>query len=137
MGQSYRYEHMGILCMFKRQKQPAFTRNLELFASSVGCNIIWGHSRTPDMIALPCLAIIVDRPFAGRREWRSYIEYRRCSGEDILCIVIDDKKNFKASADDWVRRINVSEPYAVPLIKKEFEELLANRSSIPKSDVIS
>ena len=118
-----------ILCMLGRDLNPEFTQGIEEIASSLGCRIVWGRAETPDLRALPCSMIIVDRSFAGRYEWEQYLKLRNKAKWNNCCLVIDNRRDYANIQDDNIKTIDVANSGYLDRIRAEISAMLENRNN--------
>lgn len=105
--------------------------SLESWAKDNGYRLVWGKPNSPDIIALPCIVMIVDRNYLGLDSYESYLEYTKevnghfnlselsedeskdvkliealTSKDDTVCIIIDNLRTIEHPMLDNVFQIN-------------------------------
>jgi hypothetical protein len=88
-----------VLALFDHEKLKA---ELEKWAIKNDSNISWGDPRSPDVIAIPSFALIIDRRFMDSRSWDLYLEFSNDYDGDGVeywqtkpCIIIDDIRDME------------------------------------------
>ena len=104
---------------------------LQNWAQDNDYRLIWGQPNSPDIIAFPCIVIIVDRNYLGLNAYENYLEYTKevnepfelselsedesndvkliealTSKDDTVCIIIDNLRNIEHPMLDNVFQIN-------------------------------
>ena len=82
-----------VLALFDHEKLKA---ELEKWAIKNNSKISWGDPRSPDVIAIPSFALIIDRRFMDTESWDLYLEFSNDYDGDGVeywqtkpCIIID------------------------------------------------
>jgi hypothetical protein len=58
--------------------------------SPLNIDVLLGDRNSPDLIAIPFFAAVIDRRHVGERWWQEYLEYRVLINDRTPCIVIDN-----------------------------------------------
>ena len=83
--QSYAFEST-ILAIFNNEQLKT---ELEKWASANNVKIFWGDPSSPDIIAVPCFALIVDRNILDEESYASYLEL----GKEANVFIAFDNNN--------------------------------------------
>lgn len=86
--------------IFLQSEDAAVLSALRQYLDETGCYVREGERNSPDIIATPYFAAVVDRDLVGIGNWESYREYRREVNDRTLCIVVDDKRERQHTAFD-------------------------------------
>lgn len=86
--------------VFLQVSDPELEMALEELMNQSGCYSHCGDPGSPDIIAVPSFAVVVDRKVLGREQWQSYLQYREEVNSMDLCIVVDDIQDWEFSEED-------------------------------------
>ena len=117
-----------VLCIFDNS---SLRTRLENWAKDNSYRLVWGRPDYPDIIAFPCIAMIVDRDYIDMDEYESYLQYAEevngpfelsesnedekndveivetlTSKADTVCIIIDSLRDIEYPMVDNVFQIN-------------------------------
>ena len=76
-----------IFCQFG---DPRLLAAIGAAARRIACDLWHGEPSSPDILAIPHFAVILDRNTLGRDGWDNYIAYRDEVGDSTPCIVLDE-----------------------------------------------
>ena len=100
---------------------------LEKWAGGHGCQITIGE-RTPDIVAIPFFACVIDRTVLGKEAWDLYLEYRKVHDTDPssvplfkACIIVDSIRNMELPEFDSVLSFDLREKHSIQWILKSIE----------------
>ncbi len=102
------------------------------WASKHQCSIVWSDPDSPDLLALGCFALVIDRTLIKNEFYLQYLEFLKevhnYSGitdceipegkEETICILIDNLKNLEFPLLDVVLQIDMNSPNAVQFMQQ-------------------
>ena len=94
--------------IFIQTEDQPILEALSIYAESTGCYFTEGEKDSPDIIALPYFAAVVDRTLVGRDNWDAFLQYRTEVTDMNLCIVVDACRDWPML--DWDPNIRVIDP---------------------------
>lgn len=109
---SYAFEST-ILAIFNNEQLKT---ELEKWASANEVKIFWGDPSSPDIIAVPCFALIVDRNVIDKESYQSYLEYIKEIKETNVFIAFDDNNILELPKNEVVIKINPTNKNAIKWI---------------------
>lgn len=84
-----------IFCQFDN---PVLKGEIEKLARDLGCQVVHGEPGSFDIIGVPYFVSIVDRRVVGRLAWATFLDYRRETGDQTPCLIIDGREGLKFPA---------------------------------------
>ena len=86
--------------VFLQLYDPEMCMVLEELLNQAGLYCEIGEPNSPDIIAVPACAVVIDRYVLGKEQWQDYLEYRRdVNGMDV-CIIVDSLTDLDLPEDD-------------------------------------
>lgn len=110
--QSYSTENT----IFAISNNEQLKTELEKWASANVVKIFWGDSNSPDIIAVPCFALIVDRNVISKEAYSSYLEFTNETNETNLFVAFDENIEMELPKNEIVLRINPTNTNAIKWI---------------------
>jgi len=107
--------------IFVQTENQAILEALDIYAGSTGCYFRDGKKDSPDIIALPYFAAVVDRTLVGRDNCDSFLQFRDEVTDLNLCIVVDACKDWPTL--DWDPNIRIIDP-GEPQTAKQIVDLI-------------
>ena len=89
--QGYRLDKT-IFCQFDNSTLKV---EIEQLARELGCRVYHGEPGSFDIIGVPYFVSIVDRRVVGRLAWGTFLDYRRKTGDQTPCLIIDGQEGSK------------------------------------------
>ena len=86
--------------IFLQVADPAMEMVLEELANKSGCYCHIGDPCSPDIMAVPAFAAVLDRHVIGREQWQAYIGYREEVNSRDLCVVVDTLTDWEFPYED-------------------------------------
>ena len=113
--------------IFYQSEDQAIVSAVEQYAKSTGCFIIEGEQDSPDIIALPFFAAVVDRSLVGRENWEGFVQYRTEANDMNLCIIVDTNHDWPVPEFDI--NMAVVDPGSTESAKRVIELIRKHRWS--------
>ena len=107
--QSYAFEST-ILAIFNNQQLKT---ELEKWASANNVKIFWDDPSSPDIIAVPCFGLLVDRNILNEESYASYLELGK--GANVF-IAVDTNSRLELPQSEIVLRVNPKSKNAIKWI---------------------
>ncbi len=57
---------------------------------ALNIDVLIGEKSSPDLIAVPYFAAVVDRNHVGKKCWKEYLEYRILTNQKAPCVIVDN-----------------------------------------------
>jgi len=140
---SQRQELMWLRSIIFQLDSNILSDKIVCMLAPMDIDLLIGERDSPDLIAIPHFAAVVDRKHIGRKWWQEYLEYRILVNDKTPCFVVDDidqpddikvKKVFYTDDADKISRLIQREKkkltrfniyYANPYIQRVKMEIAA------------
>lgn len=115
--------------IFAQFNNDNLKNQLEKFVKKMNCKIIYGESFSFDIIASPFFVSIIEIKLIGDEIWSEYLIFKRESGDETPCIIIDTTNNIELPEFGNVFQYNINDKRSIHKILTKVKKLKKNIDS--------